>query len=141
MQREQDFYDVLGITITATVEEIKKAYLKLAFQYHPDRNQNSPSSTERMGEINEAYAVISDPVKRKEYDIPRGYRSVVSKFKKGTKVKVSSTSNTPYRDRIGVVDNEPVKDAFRFWYMVKLESRGFAPVIRFPEEELNEVGK
>ena len=138
MHSAQDYYRMLGVAADASLNEIKKAYLKLAFQYHPDRNQNDPQSTKRMEELNDAYAVISDPVKRKEYDLPRGYRTVVSKFRKGNKVKVSSTSNTPYRDRIGVIDNEPVKDAFRFWYMVKLESQGFAPVVRFPEEELNE---
>jgi|WetSurMetagenome_2_1015567.scaffolds.fasta_scaffold402493_1 curved DNA-binding protein CbpA len=138
MQTEQDYYNVLGITTTATLEEIKKAYLKLAFQYHPDRNQNSPAATKIMEELNEAYSVISDPVKRKAYDTPRGYRTFAPKFNKGTSVKVSSSSNTPYRDRRGVVYNEPVKDAFRFWYMVKFESKGFAQVIRFPEEELNE---
>lgn len=58
------------------------------------------------------------------------------KFKKGDKVRVRLDSASPYRGRIGVVDKEPEKDSFRFWYMVKFESRGLAAVNRFAEEEL-----
>ncbi len=61
----RDYYKVLGVSETITAEEIKKTYRKLAFQYHPDRN---PDSEEKMKEINEAYAVLSDPRKRREYD-------------------------------------------------------------------------
>jgi len=61
----KDYYTILGASENATAEEIKKTYRKLAFQYHPDRN---PGSEEKMKEINEAYAVLSDPGKRREYD-------------------------------------------------------------------------
>ncbi len=61
----KDYYTILGVSENATAEEIKKTYRKLAFQYHPDRN---PGSEERMKDINEAYAVLSDPGKRREYD-------------------------------------------------------------------------
>jgi curved DNA-binding protein CbpA len=140
MQSEQDHYKVLGIAPSATAEEIKEAYRKLAFKYHPDRNQASQTANKRMQEINEAYAALSDPIKRKEHDISRGYRSRVPKFKKGSKVKVSFNSSSPYRDHTGVVDKEPVKDTFRFWYMVKFESKGVVTVTRFAEEELEKVG-
>lgn len=62
---DKDYYRVLGVGEGATVEEIKKTYRKLAFQYHPDKN---PGSEEMMKEINEAYAVLSDERKRNEYD-------------------------------------------------------------------------
>jgi DnaJ-class molecular chaperone len=140
MQSEQDYYKVLGITPSASAKEIREAYRKLAFQYHPDRNQTSQTAHIKMQEINKAYATLSDPIKRREYDIPRGYRSRVPRFKKGSKVKVSLNSASPYRGRTGVVDEEPLKDTFRFWYMVKLESKGFAAISRFAEEELEEVG-
>jgi DnaJ-class molecular chaperone len=61
----KDYYKTLGVSEDATVEEIKKTYRKLAFQYHPDRN---PGNEEMMKEINEAYAVLSDIRKRREYD-------------------------------------------------------------------------
>jgi DnaJ-class molecular chaperone len=61
----KDYYKTLGVSEDATAEEIKKTYRKLAFQYHPDRN---PGNEEMMKDINEAYAVLSDPGKRREYD-------------------------------------------------------------------------
>lgn len=61
----KDYYKILGVSDDASAEEIKKTYRKLAFQYHPDRN---PGNEEMMKEINEAYAVLSDRGKRREYD-------------------------------------------------------------------------
>jgi len=61
----KDYYKTLGVNEDATAEEIKKTYRKLAFQYHPDKN---PGNEEMMKEINEAYAVLSDPGKRRDYD-------------------------------------------------------------------------
>ncbi len=68
MGHEKDYYKILGISKTATPEEIKKAYRKLALKYHPDRNKGDKVAEERFKEINEAYAVLSDPQKRKQYD-------------------------------------------------------------------------
>ena len=64
----RDFYEVLGLNRNANQEEIKKAYKKLAFEYHPDRNPGNPSAEERFKEINEAYQVLSNPEKRARYD-------------------------------------------------------------------------
>jgi len=63
-----DPYKALGVEKKATAEEIKKAYRKLARKYHPDRNPDDPSAEERFKEIQEAYSILSDPDKRKEYD-------------------------------------------------------------------------
>jgi len=135
-QGQQDYYEVLGVAPDASLEEIKRAYHRLAFQCHPDRNSESEEAHEEMERINEAFAVLSDSVKRREYDLPRGYGRIVPKFQKGSKVKVKADSPSPYRGQTGVVDKEPTKDAFRFWYMAKIESRGLTTVRRFAEEEL-----
>jgi molecular chaperone DnaJ len=63
-----DYYNVLGISRDAPQEEIKKAYKKLAFEYHPDRNPGDPMAEARFKEINEAYQVLSNPNKRAQYD-------------------------------------------------------------------------
>ena len=64
----KDYYKVLGVERNASEEAIRKAYRKLAMQYHPDRNPNDKQAEERFKEINEAYQVLSDSQKRSHYD-------------------------------------------------------------------------
>jgi len=68
---QKDYYQILGIEKSANLEQIRQAYRKLAFQYHPDRNKDNPVANEKMKEINEAYAILSDSTKRREYDALR----------------------------------------------------------------------
>src|SRR5918912_4029456 len=62
------FYDTLGVKKNASAEEIKKAYRKLAAQYHPDKNPGDASAEEKFKEVQNAYDVLSDTEKRKQYD-------------------------------------------------------------------------
>ncbi|OEF08675.1 DnaJ C-terminal domain-containing protein [Vibrio genomosp. F10] len=66
--QKKDYYTVLGISREASKKEIKKAYKKLAVKYHPDKNQENINTEERFKEVKEAYEVLSDEEKRKQYD-------------------------------------------------------------------------
>lgn len=68
MAEKRDYYEVLGVSRNATDDEIKKAYRKLAKQYHPDTNPGDKSAEAKFKEASEAYAVLSDPEKRRQYD-------------------------------------------------------------------------
>lgn len=68
MTTSKDYYEILGVSRNATLDEVKKAYRRLARKHHPDVNPGSKEAEERFKKITEAYQVLSDPKKRKEYD-------------------------------------------------------------------------
>ena len=65
---KRNYYEVLGLTESATADEIKASYRRLAMKHHPDRNQDNPDAEEKFKEAKEAYEVLSDPEKRSSYD-------------------------------------------------------------------------
>lgn len=68
MMNKKDYYEILGLKKSATADEIKKAYRKLAMKYHPDKNPGDTAAEETFKEVNEAYSVLSDSEKRSQYD-------------------------------------------------------------------------
>jgi curved DNA-binding protein CbpA len=68
---DRDYYGTMGLHPEATEDEIKRSYRRLALEWHPDRNPGNPHAEERFKEISEAYAVLIDPVKRRDYDRAR----------------------------------------------------------------------
>jgi len=81
----KDFYKVLGVGEKATPDEIKKAYRKLAKRFHPDANQGDAQAAEKFKEIGEAYSVLSDAQKRKQYDQMRRFGSIPFGGRAGTR--------------------------------------------------------
>jgi DnaJ-class molecular chaperone len=96
MATKRDYYEVLGVSKTATQDEIKKAYRKLAVQYHPDKNPDDKAAEDKFKELGEAYDVISDEQKRAAYD-RYGHSALTSSAKSsaGRVVAPVATSSRP----------------------------------------------
>jgi curved DNA-binding protein CbpA len=77
----KNYYILLGIKNTASLEEIKQAFRRLAKKYHPDKNQGNAGAEEFFKEIQEAYAVLSDSEKRKKYDLKFAYANTYQQTK------------------------------------------------------------
>lgn len=65
---QKDYYKILGVAKNSSAKEIKKAYYQLAKKYHPDTNKDDPNASKKFQEVSEAYEILSDDTKRKEFD-------------------------------------------------------------------------
>ncbi|MEI6157750.1 MAG: molecular chaperone DnaJ, partial [Atribacterota bacterium] len=99
----KDFYDVLGIERSATQDDVKKAYRRLARQYHPDLNPGNKGASETFKEVNEAYQVLSDPEKRSTYD-RFGYEAFNGRTQAGHGGGGMGTDSDPFGDVNGFGD-------------------------------------
>jgi molecular chaperone DnaJ len=107
--RNKDYYQILGIKPSATSKEVKSAYRALARKYHPDVNKGNKLSEEKFKEVGEAYAVLSDENKRKQYDLSKGYNQT-SKETQGTTQQTKKRTSDAYRQ---AVDEEVPKKESR----------------------------
>ncbi|HRT99780.1 MAG TPA: DnaJ domain-containing protein, partial [Ignavibacteriales bacterium] len=92
-KNKKDCYEILGVSKTTTQDEIKKAYRKLALQYHPDRNP-SKEAEEKFKEITEAHDVLSDPEKRTKYD-EFGHSGASERKDENTSSNINDIFNNP----------------------------------------------
>lgn len=68
MDTSIDYYSILGVKPTASVDDIKRAYRQMVFRYHPDRNPDNPEAADKFNQVRDAYSVLSDGLKRRVYD-------------------------------------------------------------------------
>ena len=118
---QENLYDILGISRSATLQEIKKAYFHEAKKHHPDLNPNDPKATARFQKLSSAYEVLSDPTKRKKYDSMGD--SYYQQYKQN-----ATTSEAHSRDTFNDVweDIDVLKEAWKDYYTETKEELDYA---------------
>jgi len=114
----KDYYKILEVQSMADSEEIKKSYRKLALKYHPDKNPDDKQSEEKFKEIAEAYTVLSDPEKRKNYDSFYGVSgtSGTTYTQKGSQSKTTTDETDSFRETFKKYNSGNYSDFFRSFF-------------------------
>ncbi|MGF1485763.1 MAG: DnaJ C-terminal domain-containing protein [Prochloraceae cyanobacterium] len=123
MQNYRNYYEILMLPRNATSEEIKKAYRKLARQYHPDLNQGDKSAEQKFKDISEAYEILSDRTKRSQYDRYSSFWSPSSSVPKNPRTTYSGNGNSSNYHRS--VDYSQYKDFDSFVERLRNPKTGF----------------
>ncbi len=127
----KSYYQILGVGQSATLIEIKSAYRKLALKFHPDKNQNDKYFEDRFKEIQEAYYVLSNPTKRKDYDIKFGKKTEQSAQPKSTETKREQGA-TPESLATGV------EAAYRKLKWAEAEQINYSELIKYIDSVIND---
>ena len=119
MVKYKDYYEILGVTRSATEKEVKSSFRKLARKYHPDANKNNKSAEEKFKELNEAYEVLGDSDKRKKYDM------LGNNFRGGNDfTPPPGFDNFDFSKGFTQTQDSPFSDFFELLFGEALKSRG-----------------
>lgn len=128
---DKNYYQILGLPTTCSDDEIKKAYRKLAIKFHPDKNSNDKYFEERFKELQEAYDVLSDPTKRRDYDI---------RFAKKTEQSTRTKSTDTKREQGTTPESlaTDIEAAFRKLKWAESEQINYTELLKYIDSILND---
>jgi len=145
LNKDKDYYKILGIDVSADKKEIKSAYRSLARKYHPDTNQGNKLSEDKFKEIGEAYSILSDEIKRLQYDLLKGITQKKANTSEQAKKQASEAYSEPKKSSPGKKskiepDKKPFGEVFSE-FVDKIFEKGETPKPKQPSEKPKEPQK